>query len=55
MMKISLFIFCLLCMFGCHPPTKYTTHQEYVKTTEWDHEKGIVKHPKASWSVHWES
>lgn len=55
MIKISAIIFCLLFMVGCHPPTKYTTHQEYTETTEWDHEKGIVKNPKASWSVSWES
>lgn len=52
--KISVVVFCLIFLSGCHPHRKYTTYQEYTEGPEWDHEKGIVKN-KASWSVRWDS
>ena len=51
--KVAL-IFCLLLMFGCQAPTKFTTREEYSEERVWDQEEGIVKNTKATWEIHWE-
>ena len=53
MFKMFIIIACLLFMAGCQPPTKYTTHEEYVEKYKGDRKKGLVKDCHASWSIHW--
>jgi hypothetical protein len=54
-MKQKLFFFIgSLCLFGCNPNMKFTTHEEYTETMHWSHEKGIVKDVKASAKIEWE-
>jgi len=53
-MRTIFIIFCLI-FSACEPYVKCTEQNEYVEKNEWNHEKGIVKTYKASWSAEWES
>lgn len=49
------FFACSLCLLGCNPNLKFTTHEKYTETMRWSHEKGLVKDWEASKKIEWET